>query len=68
MNNDVLDAVETIMQYGAEAEAICILAQGLKLRLRDTGRANTTMKSQLRAIRKINKRENEAIDALCAND
>ena len=65
LNMNYTEAIMTIVRYGKEFQAIEQLLKFAETKNKKIEKENTTMSSCLKAIRKINKRKNEAIDALC---
>ena len=59
------EAIMTIVRYGKEFQAIGDLLKFVKIKNEQTEKENTRMSSCLKAIKKINRQKNEAIDALC---
>lgn len=64
----LLDAISVIRGLGQEWEAIKMLTDLVKADKEITDKQNAEMSSCLRAIKKINKGKNEAIDALCERE
>ena len=62
------EAIKTIISQGKEIDAINFLFNGLCADINKLYHENAEMSSCLRAIQKINKRKNEAIDALCERE
>lgn len=62
---DYMEAIMTIVRYGKEFQAIEELLRFVEIKNEKIEKDNATMSSCLRAIGKINKGKNEAIDALC---
>lgn len=62
---DYTEAIMTIVRYDKEFQAIEQLLKFVEMKNKKIEKENATMSSCLKAIRKINKRKNEAIDALC---
>lgn len=59
------ETIMTIVRYGKEFQAIEQLLKFVEMENKKIEKENATMSSCLKAISKINKRKNEAIDALC---
>lgn len=59
------EAIQTIINLGEEAKAVKILMERIERKIEIIEKDNAEMSSCLRAIKKINKSENIAIDALC---
>ena len=59
------EAVAAIINQGREIDAINFLFNSLCADINKLYKENAEMSSCLRAIKKINKGKNEAIDALC---
>ena len=68
LNMSYTEAIMTIVRYGKEFQAIGDLLKFVKIKNEKTEKENTTMSSCLKAIKKINRQKNEAIDALCDMD
>lgn len=59
------EAIMTIVRYGKEFQAIEELLRFVERKNEKIKKENATMFSCLKAIKKINRQKNEAIDALC---
>lgn len=59
------EAIQTIINLEEEAKAVKILMEHIERKIEIIEKDNAEMSSCLRAIKKINKSENMAIDALC---
>ena len=62
------EAIKTIISQGREIDAINFLLNSLYKYINKLDSENSEMSSCLRAIKKINKGKNEAIDALCERE
>lgn len=62
------EAIKTIISQGREIDAINFLSNSLYKYINKLDQENSEMSSCLRAIKKINKGKNEAIDALCEKE
>nr|DAT96366.1 MAG TPA: hypothetical protein [Bacteriophage sp.] len=62
------EAVATIINQGKEIDAINFLFNNLCADINKLYHENAEMSSCLKAIKKINKGKNEAIDALCERE
>ncbi len=62
------EAIKTIISQGKEIDAINFLSNSLYKYINKLDQENSEMSSCLRAIKKINKGKNEAIDALCERE
>ena len=62
------EAIKTIISQGREIDAINFLSNSLYKYINKLDQENAEMSSCLRAIKKINKGKNEAIDALCERE
>ena len=62
------EAIKTIISQGREIDAINFLSNSLYKYINKLDQENSEMSSCLRAIKKINKGKNEAIDALCERE
>lgn len=58
-------AIETIIELNEEIKAVKILMECIENNTEHLEKDNAEMSSCLRAIKKINKNKNDAIDALC---
>ena len=58
-------AIETIIELNEEAKAVKVLMECIENNIDHIEKDNAEMSSCLRAIKKINKNKNDAIDALC---
>lgn len=58
-------AIETIIELNEEVKAVKILMECIENNIDHIEKDNAEMSSCLRAIKKINKNKNDAIDALC---
>lgn len=61
-------AIETIIELNEEVKAVEILMKCIKNNIDHIEKDNAEMSSCLRAIKKINKNKNDAIDALCERE
>ena len=59
------DAINTIVELNEEIRAVKFLMGVIESNTETLEEENAEMSSCLRAIRKINRNKNEAIDALC---
>ena len=59
------DAINTIVELNEEIRAVKFLMGVIESNTESLEEENAEMSSCLRAIRKINRNKNEAIDALC---
>jgi prefoldin subunit 5 len=59
------DAINTIVELNEEIRAVKFLVGVIESNTETLEEENAEMSSCLRAIRKINRNKNEAIDALC---
>lgn len=59
------EAIETIIELNEEIKAVKILMECIENNTEHLEKDNAEMSSCLRAIKKINKNKNDAIDALC---
>lgn len=59
------EAIQTIINLGEEAKAVKILMEHIERKIEIIEKDNAEMSACIRAIKKINKSENMAIDALC---
>ena len=59
------EAIQTIVNLGEETKAIKILTERIERKTERIEKDNAEMSACIRAIKKINKSENMAIDALC---
>ena len=64
-SNKLFEAISIIIGLEEEIEAVQILLERIKRKTDKLEKDNAEMSSCLRAIKKINKSENMAIDALC---
>lgn len=62
------EAIKTIISQGREIDAINFLFNSVCADINKLNKENAEMSSCLRAIKKINKGKNEAIDALCERE
>ena len=62
---NINEALQIIVNSGKEIEAIKFLIGCLENKIDYLEKDNVEMSACLRAIKKINKNKNEAIDALC---
>ena len=61
-------AIETIIELNEEVKAVKILMECIENNIDHIEKDNAEMSSCLRAIKKINKNKNDAIDALCERE
>ena len=61
-------AIETIIELNEEVKAVKILMKCIENNIDNIEKDNAEMSSCLRAIKKINKNRNDAIDALCERE
>ena len=61
-------AIETIIELNEEVKAVKILMKCIENNIDHVEKDNAEMSSCLRAIKKINKNRNDAIDALCERE
>ena len=61
-------AIETIIELNEEVKAVKILMECIENNIVHIEIDNAEMSSCLRAIKKINKNKNDAIDALCERE
>ena len=61
----LFEAIGIISSLGEEIRAVQILMKRIELKTNKLEDENAEMSFSLRAIKKINKNENTAIDALC---
>lgn len=61
-------AIETIIELNEEVKAVKILMECIENNIVHIEKDNAEMSSCLRAIKKINKNKNDAIDALCERE
>ena len=61
-------AIETIIELNEEVKAVKILMKCIENNIDHIEKDNAEMSSCLRAIKKINKNRNDAIDALCERE
>lgn len=61
----LFEAIDIISSLGEEIRAVQILMKRIELKTNKLEDENAEMSFSLRAIKKINKNENTAIDALC---
>ena len=61
-------AIETIIELNEEVKAVKILMKCIEHNIDHIEKDNAEMSSCLRAIKKINKNRNDAIDALCERE
>lgn len=61
-------AIKTIIELNEEIKAVKILMECIENNIDHIEKDNAEMSSCLRAIKKINKNKNDAIDALCERE
>lgn len=64
-SEEIRKAVELIIENGKQFEAIDVLMKSLQSEMQRADVGRIEYKAALQAIRKINRSNNEAIDALC---